>query len=217
MTNQEFIESIRLEGEEWKDIPGWEGLYCASNFGRFLALSRIVPKHHGHRRVEPHLLIPSIHRNGYIKLTFCAGRKRKTVLAHRLVAMTFIPNPYNKPTIDHIDRNRQNNKVENLRWCTLSENMHNELTVEHCRNLNLGRINRESWRPVVAIKNREVYKIYESIKQAVSDGFVSCAISNVCAGRDKSHRGFRWMYLSDYENLVSMSKNSSTPGIDYPQ
>lgn len=51
---------------------------------------------------------------------------RKTVPVHRLVAEAFIPNPYNKPTVDHIDRNPQNNHVENLRWATYREQSKNQ-------------------------------------------------------------------------------------------
>ena len=52
--------------------------------------------------------------------------KCKTYLVHRLIAETFIPNPENKPCIDHIDRNRDNNDVSNLRWVTIKENAYNQ-------------------------------------------------------------------------------------------
>jgi hypothetical protein len=52
---------------------------------------------------------------------------KKTTLIHRLLALTFIPNPDNKPLIDHIDRNRSNNKISNLRWASWVENMNNKV------------------------------------------------------------------------------------------
>ena len=53
-------------------------------------------------------------------------KKRKTISVHRLVALTFIPNPNNLPVIDHIDRNKLNNNVKNLRWTTVYENCANQ-------------------------------------------------------------------------------------------
>lgn len=59
--------------------------------------------------------------NGYLMLDLYEGNKRKKVPIHRLVAEAFIPNPDNKPTVDHIDGNRKNNAISNLRWATYSE------------------------------------------------------------------------------------------------
>lgn len=180
-----------------------------STFGRFIAkeLSAKSNSLHRVRTLKAHLLKPALAPGGYLKVTLSGKGKPKTLSAHRLVAKTFIPNPDNKPTIDHIDRNRKNNTISNLRWCTLSENMHNPLTQKHCSNLNKGRQKPKRYKPVVAIKDGIVHKIYPSIKQAISEGFSGCQISNVCAGRGKIHRGFNWMFLSDYESLISMSKN----------
>lgn len=204
MTNEEFINSIRLDGEEWRPVVGWEELYMVSNLGRIVSLNKTVPSIHGQRPIRCKLLSPYVHKNGYCRVILCRNAKsHKYDMVHRLVAEAFIPNPDSKPMIDHIDRNRQNNKVENLRWCTLSENMHNPLTVEHCRKLNLGRKRQEQYKPVVAIKNGVVEKRYDSIKSAISDGFTNCGIINCCAGRDSSHYGYKWMYLSDYESLIN--------------
>lgn len=61
----------------------------------------------------------------YIQRSFkCKNGKRKMFLVHRLVAQTFIPNPNNYPCVDHIDRDRQNNNVSNLRWCSFKQNTH---------------------------------------------------------------------------------------------
>lgn len=62
---------------------------------------------------------------GYERINLCKNNKQKTFLIHRLVAYMFIPNPQNKPYIDHIDTNPLNNHVSNLRWCTQKENMNN--------------------------------------------------------------------------------------------
>lgn len=65
-------------------------------------------------------------RDGYPTVDINTVLGRKTVPVHRLVAEAFIPNPYHKPTVDHIDRNPQNNHVENLRWATYREQSKNQ-------------------------------------------------------------------------------------------
>ena len=68
-------------------------------------------------------LKPRICKAGYIRVMICGGPKPKNPLVHRLVASAFIPNPGNKPQVNHIDENKQNNDVSNLEWVTHSENM----------------------------------------------------------------------------------------------
>lgn len=69
------------------------------------------------------VLKAGLDRYGYCRVTLCPGRKDMKV--HRLVALHFIENPENKPYVDHIDRNKANNHVDNLRWATQSENLQN--------------------------------------------------------------------------------------------
>lgn len=75
----------------------------------------------GSRGRKPHWTFGSKGRDGYLKVTVAY----KSYRVHRLVAETFIPNPKNKPQIDHLNRNPLDNRVENLSWCTPSENQRN--------------------------------------------------------------------------------------------
>lgn len=59
----------------------------------------------------------------YKRVTLCKNSITKRFVIHRLVALAFIPNPFNKPQVNHIDGNPSNNNMENLEWCTQSENM----------------------------------------------------------------------------------------------
>lgn len=98
--------------EIWKDISGYEGLYQVSNFGR------IKSYHRGKTSV-----LAGTPNNGYIRIRLCKdGIRGNLILIHRLVCVAFIPNPENKPCVNHIDGNPSNNNVNNLEWCTSSEN-----------------------------------------------------------------------------------------------
>lgn len=116
--------------EIWVDIKDYEGLYQVSNQGRVRSLDREVIRADGKKKTFKGKILKLIKnkKNGYLYVSI----KGKTYLVHRLVAEAFIPNPENKPDIDHINTVRDNNKAENLRWVTKSENMNNELTKEKC-------------------------------------------------------------------------------------
>lgn len=100
-------------------------------------------------------LIPSITNKGYFKLSLCIDRKRVKVLVHRLVALTYVPNPDNKPCVNHIDGCKTNNSVENLEWVTQKENI-----IHAARN---GLISH------VSLSNEQVHTICKYIKQGLSD------------------------------------------------
>jgi len=68
-------------------------------------------------------LKPQEIKKGYLQVCLCNSENRKNFLVHRLVALHYIPNPNNKPQVDHIDRNTKNNHVSNLRWVTSQENI----------------------------------------------------------------------------------------------
>ena len=104
--------------EEWKDIKGFEGCYQVSNFGQVKSLPQ---KRRWHQR-KPYLLSANIVKNGYCLAHLYIQYQRKAIPIHRLVALAFIPNPSNKPQVNHKDGNKQNNKVDNLEWVTKAEN-----------------------------------------------------------------------------------------------
>ena len=105
--------------EVWKDIKGYEGHYQVSDMGNVRSLKR-------NKNLKPS---PSNH--GYLLVDLYKDGKRKMCKVHRLVAQTFIPNPENKPTVDHINTIKTDNRVSNLRWFTRKEQMmDNEITRE---------------------------------------------------------------------------------------
>lgn len=105
--------------EVWKPIAGYEGLYEVSEHGEVCSCERITSdgKHLQRRKLKG-----GYFSNEYKFMCLRKDGENKNHLVHRLVAQAFIPNPENKPCINHKDGNKQNNKVENLEWCTYSEN-----------------------------------------------------------------------------------------------
>ena len=121
-----------METEIWKPVVGYEGFYDVSNWGRVKSLTRVIVQGNGKRiTVKERILKTAVQNRGYefVSLSNSSGKKYK--LVHTLVGTAFIPNPHNKPFIDHIDGDRRNNRVENLRWCTPKENSNFELAIKH--------------------------------------------------------------------------------------
>jgi hypothetical protein len=98
-----------------KAIKGYEGLYEVNTEGNVHSLNY-------NRTGKVRELKPGITRHGYYYVILCKDGKKKLHTVHRLVAEAFIDNPENKSQVDHKDRNKLNNKVDNLRWASHSEN-----------------------------------------------------------------------------------------------
>lgn len=112
--------------EIWKPIEGYEGLYEISNLGRVKRLKRTIEqtnKWGKFKRTLPELILNPPLQYGYPRVGLWKDGKPVSHVVHRLVAIHFLPNPENKPVINHIDANKENNRVDNLEWCTQQENI----------------------------------------------------------------------------------------------
>ena len=107
--------------EEWKSIPGYEGLYEVSSYGRIKSLERYRFNNGGIQLLKERIMKP-LNYNGYKKVVLLKNGSKKIEYIHRLVAKLFIPNPDNLPCVNHKDEDKSNNRVDNLEWCTVKYN-----------------------------------------------------------------------------------------------
>lgn len=105
--------------EKWKQIQGYEGFYEISNFGNVRSIDRVT---NNGKRLKGKIIKPSKTTNGYLMTRLCRDGRAIAYQIHRLVAIHFVENPYNKPIVNHNDGDKTNNRYDNLTWSTSSEN-----------------------------------------------------------------------------------------------
>lgn len=109
---------MELDMKHWRPSPVFPQRYLVSDDGKVYSI------------VNDKILKPELTAKGYYRYFLYEKGKERKAKAHRLVALAFIPNPDNKPQIDHINNDKLDNRVENLRWCSNKENANNPITLE---------------------------------------------------------------------------------------
>ena len=191
-------------GEIWKtavyDDELYEGLYKVSNLGRILSLNY---NHTG----KPGLMNPGKDTNGYSMVILWKNGEPKTIKVHRLVAQTFLPNPENKPCINHKiegDEGKTINMVffnedgtidkerTTIEWATYKENNDYGTRTERAAK---ARINGKKSKKVLQFTlNGEFVREWESTMECGRNGFCQSHVAACCRGERKSHKGFCFMY-----------------------
>ena len=165
---KEIWKTAIYDGETYESFE-------VSNLGRVKSLNY-------KRTGKAELMNPSEDKGGYLVVHLRKNGEDKTCKVHRLIAETFLPNPENKPTVDHIDRNKLNNFVGNLRWADIELQNNNR---------DLSTISK----PVLQYTlDGEFIREWESTRECGRNGFCQSAVSECCNGKRKTHKGFRWEY-----------------------
>lgn len=188
-----------MEHEEWRDISGYDGRYQVSNLGNVRSVN--------YRNTGVCKKISmKLNCNGYFEVTLCKNNQSKWFKVHRLVAMTFLPNPNGLPCVNHKDENRTNNNVDNLEWCSY---LYNNTYGNARKKMSMKMRNNQYLSKHVnqyTIDGKFI-KEWESIAEAgcslQTKGFniVSCL-----KGRRKSCAGFLWAYADTPQKIRETNK-----------
>jgi len=158
--------------------------------------------------VTGHVLVKEISNRGYVRYCLFENSKKNKVAAHRLVALAFIPNLQNKPHVNHKNGVKTDNCIENLEWCTHSDNMkhsYKELGRVHARGASglLGELHWNS-KPIIQLSRKGVF-----IKKWVSASVASrelkiCSksIGRCCNGGMPTYKNFKWEHELASTNVL---------------
>ena len=191
MTDIEIWKTAVYDGEIY------EGLYQVSNWGNVMSLN-----YNG--TGKPRLLKPGKSKDGYLRVVLFKNKEKRTCKVHRLVAQTFIPNPENKPQINHKDEDKTNNFVflnedgsvnkekSNLEWNTPKENSNHGTRTERMREtLTNGKLSKK----VLQLSlSGELIREWPSAAECGRNGFNQTHVVDCCNGKRKTHKGFYWRY-----------------------
>lgn len=171
--------------EEWKDIKDYEGKFQVSSYGNIRNIN-----YYGTGIIK--IVNQRPNENGYMVVSLSKNKKTKLCYVHRLVAETFLPNPENKPEVNHIDEDKTNNRVENLEWKTHRGNCNhgtrNERIFEKTTN------GKCSKKVLQFSKSGEFIREWPSVMECSRNGYDFRNVSACCLGKRKTAYGFRWEY-----------------------
>tara|TARA_R100001198_G_C5240711_1_gene218019 strand:- start:37 stop:624 length:588 start_codon:yes stop_codon:yes gene_type:complete len=179
--------------EEWRDIEGFEGKYQVSDLGRVRSLDRIIYNKRFNKNINRKGVVikPRVNKAGYLSVLLYRNNKSVPRYIHRLVAINFIKNPHMLPEVNHIDENKGNNHLDNLEWCTRSQNINHGSCIERISD-------GQKKKRVAQIHKDGTIKIWKSLTEAGSGNISKMSNISSCAkGRYKTSMKCKWVFLDD--------------------
>lgn len=173
-----------IMSEEWRPVAGYEGIYEVSNYGNVFSLERIDS---AGRRRGGFKLKQKTNKYGYKCVNLSKNGIVTSTTVHRLVAQAFIPNPDNKPEVNHKNEDKQDNRVENLEWVTSKENQ-NHATLPQRRS----KVKRKTILQIDSKTGRIIAKYNSSVDAKKQTGISAAHIRNCCSGHRKHAGGYIW-------------------------
>lgn len=191
-----------MSEERWLPVLEFEGHYEVSDRGRVRSLTRkVVHARSGQQTVRGRMLALNLDTHGYPRLMLRCDGKSYSRAVHRLVLSAFVPRPdWESMHVNHKDGVTTNNQLQNIEWCTPSENRAHSYRVLKRRNHMTGKTGarHHNAKPVIGrcIESGETRQ-YGSMAEVSRDGFSGSDVSACVLGEQKSHRGWLWRYASD--------------------
>ena len=189
--------------EIWKDIPGYEGYYQISSCGNVKSLPKIKKIFCEKEYITKEKIL-GVDKNsrGYKRIWLSKEGKRKRIFVHRMVAETFIPNPDDKPCVNHIDCNIENNNVNNLEWCTKKENSEHAVKLGRTKWTEEQKINQRKkfakFKKSVIGRSKDGEKIiFSSLKDLKTIGYSPGDVCVCCKDKTKTYKGYKWEYYNE--------------------
>ena len=174
------MERFLLIMEIWKDIPGYEGIYQASNYGQIKRLQGF----NGRYKNTEHILKPTKGKNGYFHICLFSHCIGKHFAVHKLIASLFISNPEKYRCVNHKNEIKTDNRAENLEWC------------DHYYNNHYSKLPEKKYKPVICftLYGKKI-KRFISIKDAAENMKINPSnIGSCCNNKRKSAGGYKWEY-----------------------